>query len=144
MIESGTPIWLDLGTTDLEAAKSFYRDLFGWNYTSTGEDYGGYLMVDVGVPVGGAAHNMNEKGELDPSMPAWFTTYLKVADIDAAVADVSAHGGQVFVQPMQIGDMGPWPSSPPRRAPHSACGRRVLSMGSILPGVPARPSGSRR
>lgn len=63
-------------------------------------------MVDVGVPVGGAAHNMNEKGELDPSMPAWFTTYLKVADIDAAVADVSAHGGQVFVQPMQIGDMG--------------------------------------
>ena len=102
MIESGTPIWLDIGTTDLEAAKSFYRDLFGWNFTSTREDFGGYLMVDVGVPVGGAAPNMNEKGELDPSLPAWFTTYFKVDDIDAATADITAHGGQVFVAPMRI------------------------------------------
>ena len=105
-IDNGAPVWLDLGTTDLEAAKSFYRDLFGWNFTSTGEDFGGYLMVDVGVPVGGAAPNMNEKGELDPSLPAWFTTYFKVDDIDAATADITAHGGQVFVAPMRIGDLG--------------------------------------
>ena len=61
-IDNGAPVWIDLGAPDLESAKDFYRELFGWNYTSTGEDYGGYLMVDVGVPVGGAAHNMNEKG----------------------------------------------------------------------------------
>ena len=100
-IDNGAPVWLDLGTTDLEAAKSFYRDLFGWNFTSTGEDFGGYLMVDVGVPVGGAAPNKNEKGELDPSLPAWFTTYFEVDDIDAATADITAHGGQVFVAPMR-------------------------------------------
>ena len=89
MIESGTPIWLDLGTTDLEAAKSFYRDLFGWNFTSTREDFGGYLMVDVGVPVGGAALNKNEKGDLDPQLLAWFTTYFKVDDIEADLLKLS-------------------------------------------------------
>lgn len=105
-IDTGAPIWIDLGTTDMEAAKSFYDRLFGWNFTGTGEDFGGYHMVDVGVPVGGAAPNVNANGELDPSMPAWFTTYLKVDDADAAVAAVAEHGGHVFVQPMQVGDMG--------------------------------------
>ncbi|WP_295623977.1 VOC family protein [uncultured Corynebacterium sp.] len=106
MTEFGTPTWLDLGTTDLESAKSFYRDLFGWNFTSTGEDFGGYLMVDVGVPVGGAALNMNEKGELDPAMPAWFTTYFKVDDVEASSAAVTEHGGTVFVPAMQVGELG--------------------------------------
>ncbi|MFD5867887.1 VOC family protein [Corynebacterium sp. NPDC060344] len=105
-IDNGTPIWVDLGTTDLDAAMNFYREIFGWNFTTTGEEFGNYQMVDVGVPVGGAALNLNEQGELDPSMPAWFTIYLKVEDMDAALAGVTQHGGTVFVPPMQIGDMG--------------------------------------
>ena len=27
---AGTPSWIDLGTPDVEAAKSFYGGLFGW------------------------------------------------------------------------------------------------------------------
>lgn len=60
-----------------------YRDLFGWNFTPTGDDFGGYLTVGAGVSVGGAALNKNEKGDLDPQLLAWFTTYFKVDDIEA-------------------------------------------------------------
>lgn len=106
MTASGSPVWMDLGTTDQDASRDFYRELFGWNFTSTGPDFGGYEMIDVGVPVGGLGLNMNADGELDPSMPVWWTVYLKVEDADAAIEAVGANGGTVFVPPMAIGDMG--------------------------------------
>lgn len=102
----GSPVWIDLGTTDQDASRNFYRDLFGWNFTSTGPDFGGYEMVDVGVPVGGLGPNMNADGEIDATMPVWWTVYLKVEDIEAALDAVEANGGTVYVPPMAIGDMG--------------------------------------
>ncbi|MDO5495231.1 MAG: VOC family protein [bacterium] len=106
----GSPVWIDLGSNDLEKAKEFYRELFGWNYTSTGDDFGGYLMVDSGrgdaaSAVGGMGPNMGMDGEAI-DQPAWWTIYLGVDDIEQACAEVTAHGGMVFVPPMPIGDMG--------------------------------------
>lgn len=40
MVSAGSPTWIDLGTTDLDSSISFYRDLFGWNCTSTRPDFG--------------------------------------------------------------------------------------------------------
>lgn len=74
--------------------------MFGWNYTSTGPDFGGYLMVDRGVPVGGMGLNMDVEGTLDTSMPTWWTIYFKVADIAATRAAVEENGGTVFVPAM--------------------------------------------
>lgn len=102
----GSPVWMDLGTTDLQSSKKFYGELFGWNFTSTGPDFGGYEMIDAGVPVGGLGLNMDAEGNLDPNLPVWWTVYLKVEDIDGTLAAVTKHGGTVFVPPMQIGDMG--------------------------------------
>lgn len=105
-IAPGSPTWIDLGTTDLQRSMDFYRELFGWNFTGTGPDFGNYQMIDVGVPVGGLGPNVGPDGQLDESMPVWWTVYLKVEDVDATLAAVSEHGGTVFVPPMQIGDMG--------------------------------------
>lgn len=105
-IAPGNTTWIDLGTHDLEAAQAFYHELFGWNYTSTGPHFGGYLMVDRGVPVCGMGLNMDMEGNLDLSMPTWWTVYFKVTDVADAVAAVAENGGNVFVPPMQIGDMG--------------------------------------
>lgn len=105
-ISLGSPVWIDLGTADLDASKDFYRGLFGWSFSSTGPDFGGYEMIDVGVPVGGLGVNMTQDGELDASMPVWWTIYLKVEDLDAAVEVVGENGGSIFVAPMAIGDMG--------------------------------------
>ena len=29
----GSPVWIDLGTSDQQASRDFYRELFGWNFT---------------------------------------------------------------------------------------------------------------
>jgi hypothetical protein len=39
---SGTPCWIELFTTDPDGAATFYRDLFGWDQVSAGEEFGGY------------------------------------------------------------------------------------------------------
>ena len=38
VIRPGTPSWIDLGTTDLPAAKAFYSALFGWEIVDMGPD----------------------------------------------------------------------------------------------------------
>lgn len=105
MTTQGSPIWTDLGTTDLERSQRFYTELFGWQYTSTGPEFGDYQMIDGGA-VGGMALNMDAEGNLDPQMPVWWTVYLAVDDLDATLEKVRSHGGSVFVDPMDIGDMG--------------------------------------
>jgi hypothetical protein len=29
---TGTPCWVDYGAADMEAARAFYTDVFGWTY----------------------------------------------------------------------------------------------------------------
>ena len=44
--EPGTPSWVDLGTSDTDAARAFYGELFGWTADEPGpvEETGGYAM----------------------------------------------------------------------------------------------------
>ena len=42
----GTPSWVDLATTDMDAAKDFYGALFGWEFeTAPQPEAGGYTMA---------------------------------------------------------------------------------------------------
>ena len=41
-------MWLDLGTTDLEASKNFYGQLFGWEFEDLGPEAGGYNFARIG------------------------------------------------------------------------------------------------
>lgn len=43
----GTPAWVDLGTDDLNAAKAYYTELFGWEYLSGGEEAGDHLLAQL-------------------------------------------------------------------------------------------------
>ena len=36
---AGTPTWFDLSTPDLNVAKNFYRQIFGWDFLDTGPDF---------------------------------------------------------------------------------------------------------
>lgn len=96
----GTPSWIDLGTTDLPAAKAFYSALFGWEIVDMGPDAGGYCMAEIGgLPVAGLGVAQN------PGPPYW-TTYISVADADAALTKIKDAGGQVLVEPFDVFDSG--------------------------------------
>ena len=40
----GTPIWVDLGSSDPQASARFYGQLFGWQAEDLGEEVGHYTM----------------------------------------------------------------------------------------------------
>ena len=100
--DEGTPCWVDLMTTDLEAAKRFYGDLFGWEYIDTGEMGGGYqLATKNGKLVAGIGQQMP-----DQTGPAVWTTYLWADDADAVGERVTKAGGNLIVEAMDVPQAG--------------------------------------
>ena len=98
----GTPSWVDLSTTDRDAAAAFYRSLFGWDVVTDGEEYGGYATCLLeGRPVAGIA----PLPQGDEGGPGW-TTYLSVEDAARTAEAITAQGGTVVLPPMQVGDQG--------------------------------------
>lgn len=100
--DEGTPCWVDLMTTDLQAAKQFYAELFGWEYIDTGEMGGGYqLATKNGKMVAGIGQQM--PGQTGPAV---WTTYLWAEDADSVGDRVAKAGGTVFMRPMDVPQAG--------------------------------------
>jgi uncharacterized protein len=97
----GSPTWVDLGTPDLEDAKRFYTELFGWTADVSGADFGGYttFLLD-GVPVAGAGPLLGD------GQPTAWSTYIATADADTTAAMVVSAGGKVLVPPFDVIDLG--------------------------------------
>lgn len=98
----GTPTWMHLMTPDLEAAKQFYRQLFGWTYLDTGPDFGHYHFARARDHDAAGLAGMQP----DDQMPSAWTIYLASDDVAADAARVADLGGQVMVPPMEVGDTG--------------------------------------
>lgn len=98
----GTPCWVDLFSSDVGKAKTFYSGLFGWAVEETGEDYGGYVNFHSdGHRIAGMMQNTPESGSPD----AW-STYISTADIGATVDAATAAGARVLAPTMEVGDQG--------------------------------------
>ncbi|MBV2356002.1 VOC family protein [Streptomyces sp. J2-1] len=94
----GSPVWLDLGSPDQEAAVGFYGAVFGWRYESLGAEAGGYGLFRLGGRVVAGIGPLTEEG----AASAW-TTYFRCADAEAAVRAVRAGGGEVRYGPVSLG-----------------------------------------
>ncbi len=93
------PVWFDLSTTNLDAAKALYGELFGWTFVDSGPEMGHYTMAfRNGQPAGAIAPKMPGQ-EQTPSM---WTVYLGVADADATAAAIVANGGSMMFPPMDV------------------------------------------
>jgi len=101
--EPGAFSWSELNTRDVEGAKAFYGDVFGWGLETEdlGEGRGSYTTIMLGGgPVGGVL-DMNERG-VPEGIPAHWQVYFVVEDIDATVEQVKAGGGGVMVEPFDV------------------------------------------
>ncbi len=117
--------WNELSSTDPQASKTFYGNLFGW--VKDGEmdmgPMGKYEFLKVGDDRGFALGAVMPKMAEMP-IPMW-TYYFRVPDIDAAVATIKAQGGQVFQEPIEIpsGDFS-MVGMDPQGAPFALVGAR--------------------
>ncbi|MEU4811544.1 VOC family protein [Nocardia fluminea] len=99
----GTPCWIDCQVDDTAAARDFYRTLFGWEVQDGPAEAGGYLMAVLdGRPVAG----IGPKPEGMGVMPSVWTTYFAADRADEIAERVSESGGQVFMPPFDILDVG--------------------------------------
>lgn len=98
----GAPCWVDAMFSDLEGAKRFYGDVLGWTFGESSEEYGNYTQ---------AYADGKAVAAVVPPMPgaegqsAW-CLYFASKDAAATTAKVRTAGGEVVMEPMQVGDFG--------------------------------------
>jgi predicted enzyme related to lactoylglutathione lyase len=97
------PAWVDLSTTDADAAREFYSKLFGWNLeVSDDPQYGGYATAKIGER---SAAGIGPKQEGDQSPTAW-SLYIGTENVDELARKVTDAGGSVVAPPFDVGDQG--------------------------------------
>ena len=90
--------WCDLATTDMEAAWSFYSEVFGWQKADRMDmgAMGFYQMFSRGAhPLGGMLN-------APEGMPVGWLYYVRVPDAKAAAETMKELGGQVTNGPMEV------------------------------------------
>ena len=95
----GHGVWIELATTDPEAAFAFYGALFGWEKLGAMPmgGMGEYAFIGRGDLRPGAVMSSAATGA-----PDRWNWYVHVADIDAALATVRQRGGTVLQGPDPI------------------------------------------
>jgi predicted enzyme related to lactoylglutathione lyase len=99
---AGTPSWVDLSTTDVDAAGTFYNAIFGWVTEPVPDlDAGGYTMISSNGRTIAAMAPLQGLGR----PPSWMT-YVTVDDADKTVELAQSAGGTVVMAPLDVFDAG--------------------------------------
>jgi uncharacterized protein len=102
----GTFCWVELGTTNSEAAKSFYTNLFGWSYVDNpvSPDMV-YTMLKLDGKDVGALYQLTPDMTAEGIPPNWLS-YISVVSADEAASKVKAAGGTLMKGPFDVFTVG--------------------------------------
>lgn len=95
-------VHVELNTTDLSKAKSFYGALFDWKLEDVPMGaMGMYTTIGVGGGTGGGmmTHPM-------PGQPSFWLSYVNVDDIHAATAKAKSLGANIIRDVTPVAEMG--------------------------------------
>ena len=98
-------VWYELMTSDVQAAKTFYKKVIGWDAKDAGMAAGPYAIVSVGPSMVAGIMAIPPEAAAMGARPGWLG-YIGVDDVDAATAQVKAAGGKEFKAPMDISGVG--------------------------------------
>ncbi|MCA1633250.1 MAG: VOC family protein [Acidobacteria bacterium] len=99
----GAFCWNELGTTDVEAAKKFYTELFGWKLK---EGHVAPMIYNEIMVNGEAVGGIYQMGPEFGGAPSHWMPYVAVDDVDASAKRVEELGGKVCVPPTDIPSVG--------------------------------------
>ena len=96
----GNPVvHFEIAGPDGPALMQFYRDLFGWNVQTQGEEMGNYGLVQTNE--GGIGGGILETTE-DMPVGIYVTFYIQVDDLHTALDKLSGMGGATVMPPIEI------------------------------------------
>ncbi len=99
--EPGAFSWAELNTRDVEAAKAFYGDVFGWTFEEKESERGAYTLISLdGEGIGGVTDRVPAEA------PAHWLVYFAVEDFDATLETARDRGGEVSAGPFDIAEVG--------------------------------------
>jgi len=98
--------WNELLSSDVETAKSFYAEVFGWTYTSMDLGPAGIYWVIEGGDSGGLGGLMTRPKALPAQAPDGWLVYFLADDITAKVTATTKGGGSVIYGPADIPGVG--------------------------------------
>ena len=108
-VESHAPgsfCWIELGTTDQQAAKTFYFRLLGWQVTDfpmgPGEAYSMFQLNGRDMAGGYTLR----KDQRENGVPTHWMLFIAVDNADTTAAKVAKAGGVVVVPPFDVMDIG--------------------------------------
>ncbi len=105
--EPGRPCWVDVMTPDVDAAKAFYAQLFGWDAEDQLDDEGNRIYVNFSKGGRMTAGMSPMQPEMQSSgMPPVWSTYIATDDADEVAARVTELGGTVVMPPMDVMEAG--------------------------------------
>jgi uncharacterized protein len=96
---NGTFCWVELGTPEVDGAKRFYTELFGWETDDLPMPDGGvYVMCRIeGKDVAAIHHHQQDEGT------GW-SSYISVDDVESATSMAHDAGATVLMQPFDVAD----------------------------------------
>lgn len=97
----GNPfVHIELTTSDVAKAKSFYRGLFNWKLKDVPMGGGQtYTMVDVGEGTGGGMFEM-------PGAPIAWVPYVAVNDVSKSTEKARSLGADILKEKSEVPNMG--------------------------------------
>ena len=98
--------WIELGTTDPEAAKKFYSDVFGWEVKENDMgEMGKYYIFTKNGRDAGAMYKLMPDQQAQGIPPNWLS-YVGVNSADESVEKARTLGGNVLQPPFDVFDFG--------------------------------------
>ena len=101
--KNGTSSWCELMTTDVEKAKAFYTELFGWDAEDISMPGMPYTLVKAGGKGIGGIMPIPKDAQ---SMPPMWGAYVTVDDVDAIARTAEKLGAKLLVKPRNIPGVG--------------------------------------
>ena len=103
---SGSPSWADLLSHDGEASKNFYTNLFGWEFQDHTIDENAVYTMYTYNGKATCASAVAYPGSGQENLPAHWSVYVTVDDLEAATERARAAGGTVIAEPFDVMDVG--------------------------------------